>query len=372
MGASQDIAISDYGEKAIIEAVSQCPSCETTILGPGDDAAVVSANDEKAVVCTDILVEGNHFNLDWVEPFHVGRRAIAQNAADIVAMGARPTGFVVAVAAPADCPVNTLKEIARGTVEEAAKVGADIVGGDYSQAPQLVICVTATGEFSPGEKNVLRQDGAQPGDIIAVSGNLGWSRAGYEICSGKFGSMDNFMSNDLVQRASALYGCPEPPYEDGPVALEAGATSLTDVSDGLMLNLFHIISKSAARQDKSCPDSVRRYEGPPEAGMVQAQLDKKGILAAASDELFGLAELCAQHTDSETAEELLLRWIYHGGEDHALLGTFPCSTKPPANFKVIGKIVASAPESPGYIMVDRELVEDYGGWESFSDEPLAK
>lgn len=368
MGATEDLAISDYGEKAIIEAVSQCPSCETTILGPGDDAAVVSANDEKAVVSTDILIEGNHFNLDWVEPFDVGRRAIAQNAADIVAMGARPTGFVVAVAAPADCPVNTLKEVARGTVEEAAKVGADIVGGDYSQAPQLVICVTALGEMEPGTSTILRQDGAQPGDVITVSGNLGWSRAGYEICSGKFGNSEAFMANELVQRACELYACPEPPYQDGVLALASGATSMTDVSDGLMLNLFHIMSKSAARQDRTCPNSVRRYQGSPKAGMVQAHLDKKRILAAASDDIFSLAELCAQHTDNETAEELLLSWIYDGGEDHALLGTFPCSAKPPASFKVLGKIVASAPESPGFIMVDQELVEDYGGWESFNDD----
>lgn len=371
VGATEDLAISDYGEKAIIEAVSRCPSYETTVLGPGDDAAVVSANNNKAVVSTDILVEGNHFNLEWVTPFDVGRRAIAQNAADIVAMGARPTGFVVAVAAPANCPVNTLKEVARGTVDEAAKVGADIVGGDYSRAPQLVICVTALGEMEPGNTEVLRQDGAQPGDIIAVSGNLGWSRAGYEICSGKFGYADAFMANELVQRACALYACPEPPYKDGARALAGGATSLTDVSDGLMLNLFHIMSKSAARQARTCPNAVRRYQGAPKAGMVQAHLDKKRILAAASDDIFTLAELCAQQTDHEIAEELLLEWIYDGGEDHALLGTFSSTDTPPASFKVLGKIVASAPESPGFIMVDQELVEDYGGWESFDDDLTA-
>lgn len=365
VGEPKDIAISDYGEKAIIEAVSRHPQCETTILGPGDDAAVVSAKDGQAIVSTDILVEGTHFNLDWVDPFQVGRRAIAQNAADIAAMGAECTGFVVAVAAPAECSVTTLKELARGTVEEAASVGADIVGGDYSTAPQLVVCVTALGELPKGARRPVRQDGARPGDLIAVCGNLGWSRAGYEIYSGRFGKSESLLSDELVQRACSLHACPEPPYGAGPAALIAGATSLTDISDGFMLNLFHIMSKTEANQQHPDPKSVERYQGQPSAGMLQAQLDKKRILAAASDELFALAELCALHTNHETAESILLSWIYNGGEDHALLGTFPCATTPPKGFKALGKIVASAPETPGYIMVDQEVVDDYGGWESF-------
>ncbi len=106
-------------------------------VGPGDDAAVVAMPDGRVVVSTDMLVEGRHFRLDWSAPHDVGRKAIAQNAADIESMGARTTAFVVAFGAPQDTPVAQVQELADGMWQEAGQFGAGIVGGDLVAQPAV-------------------------------------------------------------------------------------------------------------------------------------------------------------------------------------------------------------------------------------------
>ena len=114
----------------------------------GDDAAVVRTADGRTVVSTDMLVAGRHFRLDWSTPYDVGRKAIAQNAADIEAMGARATAFVVAFGAPSDTPVALAAELTDGLWDEAGRLGAGIVGGDMVRAPQWVVAVTVLGDLA--------------------------------------------------------------------------------------------------------------------------------------------------------------------------------------------------------------------------------
>ena len=116
-------------------------------MGPGDDAAVVLAADGRTVVSTDMLVAERHFRLDWSTPHDVGRKAIAQNAADIEAMGARATAFVVAFGAPGDTAAAQVVELADGMWHEARLLSAGIVGGDLVSAPQWVISVTVLGDL---------------------------------------------------------------------------------------------------------------------------------------------------------------------------------------------------------------------------------
>src|SRR5436190_6916324 len=123
--------LAGVGEFAVIDRlVSDRDQPPTVALGPGDDAAVVVAGDGRTVVSTDMLVEGRHFRLDWSTPHDIGRKAIAQNAADIEAMGGRPSGYVVGFGAPSDMPARLAQELSDGMWEEAAKTGAGIVGGD--------------------------------------------------------------------------------------------------------------------------------------------------------------------------------------------------------------------------------------------------
>ena len=118
-----------------------------TLLGPGDDAAVVAAPDGRVVACTDVLTEGVHFRLDWSAPEQIGRKAAAANLADVAAMGAVPTALLVGLACPAQTPVDVLAGIADGLWAEAGTVGAGVVGGDVSGGPAIVMSVTALGSL---------------------------------------------------------------------------------------------------------------------------------------------------------------------------------------------------------------------------------
>ena len=172
--------LAGLGEFAVIDRlVAGREQPDTVALGPGDDAAIVFARDGKTVVSTDMLVEGQHFRLDWSSPHDIGRKAIAQNAADIEAMGAAATAFVVAFGAPGDTPSGQALELADGMWQEARLLGAGIVGGDLVSAPQWVISVTVLGDLDG--RAAVRRDGARVGDTVAVTGDVGWSAAGYAL-----------------------------------------------------------------------------------------------------------------------------------------------------------------------------------------------
>ena len=112
--------LQQLGEFAVIDRlVRGRRQPAAVVLGPGDDAAVVSAADGRAVVSTDMLVQDRHFRLDWSTPHDVGRKAIAQNAADIEAMGARATAFVVGFGAPGDTPAARVDALVDGMWDEA-------------------------------------------------------------------------------------------------------------------------------------------------------------------------------------------------------------------------------------------------------------
>src|SRR5436190_5854227 len=131
--------LAGVGEFAVIDRlVAGRDQPATVVLGPGDDAAVVVAGDGRTVVSTDMLVAGRHFRLDWSTPHDVGRKAIAQNAADIEAMGAAATSFVVAFGAPATTPGAAAEQLSDGMWAEARSFGASIVGGDLVAASHWV------------------------------------------------------------------------------------------------------------------------------------------------------------------------------------------------------------------------------------------
>ncbi len=146
--SGQTPTLRELGEFAVIDRLVQGRNQPAVVeLGPGDDAAVVAAPDGRTVISTDMLVQDRHFRLDWSSPHDVGRKAIAQNAADIAAMGARPTAFVVSLGAPAHTPVAEVTALLDGMWEEAGRIGAGIVGGDMVQCPQWVVSVSVLGDL---------------------------------------------------------------------------------------------------------------------------------------------------------------------------------------------------------------------------------
>jgi len=314
---SDEPTLADLGEFAVIDRlVARRPRNPKTLLGPGEDAAVVAASDGRVVVSTDMLVESRHFRLDWSTPHDVGRKSVAQNAADVEAMGATAIGFVVAFGAPADTPATTVDELADGMWEEARRVGADIVGGDLVSSPQWVVSVTALGDLS-GRPPVTRS-GATAGSVVAIRGELGRSAAGYALWHNNVHGFDQLRRRHLV---------PEPPYGQGAVAADAGAGAMIDVSDGLVADLRHIADASSVSIELST---------------AALAADRDGVLEAAR--AVGL-----------DAWEL----VFGGGEDHALVATFDGAV--PDGWRVIGTVV----DGPPCVLVDGGEWGGSAGWQSF-------
>ncbi|OBG13393.1 thiamine-phosphate kinase [Mycolicibacterium celeriflavum] len=317
--ATDDAAetLAQVGEFAVIQRlVAGRHQPGVVALGPGDDAAVLFARDGRTVVSTDMLVAGRHFRLDWSTPHEVGRKSIAQNAADIEAMGARASAFVVAFGAPPDTPATQVLELADGMWQEAGSIGAGIAGGDLVSAPQWVISVTVLGDLDGREP--VRRSGAKPGDVVALAGDVGRSAAGFQLWRNGIERFD-----DLRRRHVA----PEPPYGQGRSAADGGATAMTDVSDGLLADLGHIAEASGVGIDLS-------------TAALSADRD---VLADAADELA---------TDP-------WEWILGGGEDHALVATFPDA--PPSGWRVIGRVH----DGPHRVLVDGAVWKGNPGWQSF-------
>ncbi|MCG7609286.1 MULTISPECIES: thiamine-phosphate kinase [Mycobacterium] len=289
---------------------------DVVTLGPGDDAAVVTSADGRTVVSTDMLIQDRHFRLDWSTPHDIGRKAIAQNAADIEAMGGRSTAFVVAFGAPPDTPVAAGAELADGLWDEARRLGASIAGGDLVSAPQWVISVTVLGDLG-GREPVCRSD-ARPGDLVAVVGELGRSAAGYALL---LDGVDGFP--ELRQR----HLTPQPPYGQGARAADAGATSMTDVSDGLLADLGHIAAASGVRVDL-------------DRGSLEG--DRQAVAEAAT----------AVGADPWA-------WVLGGGEDHALVATFRGAAPP--GWRAIGRVG----KGPAAVLVDGAPWAGSAGWQSF-------
>lgn len=266
----------------------------STLLGPGDDAALVSAPDGRVVISTDMLIEHRHFRRDWSSANDVGHKAAARAFADIAAMGAEPTALVVGFGAPGDLEVAWVDGLVAGLQEECAQVGAAIVGGDVTAAEQVTLAMTALGNL--GGQAPLTLDGARVGELVAVSGRLGWAAAGFAVLSRGFRSP--------VQVVNA-HRRPEPPYPDGPAAAALGATALTDVSDGLVADLGHLADASGVR--------------------IELQAARLPIPAK-------LAEVgAALNVDP-------LVWMLTGGDDYALAGTFPASVVLPEQWQVVGVV----------------------------------
>ena len=153
-----------------------------TILGIGDDCAMISRPRGPALFTIDSLVENVHFDLRWCPPDALGARALAVNLSDIAAMGGRPTAAVVNLAVRDGISTRTLERIYAGLRNAAREASTDIVGGNITRARELSITIAILGEVGGA---VLRRDAARPGDEIFVTGTLGDAALGWRILAGK-------------------------------------------------------------------------------------------------------------------------------------------------------------------------------------------
>lgn len=307
--------VGEFG--VIARVVARSGAAALAEVGPGDDAAVLVTPDGRVVATTDVLVEGRHFRRDWSSAVDIGHKAAAANLADIAAMGATTTALLVGLVCPPDTPTSWLEGVAVGLAEECAPMGAAVVGGDtVAAAPgsdAVVLSVTALGDLA-GRPPVLRS-GARPGDVVALAGRLGWSACGLAVLRRGF-------SSPLA--AVAAHRRPTPPYAAGPAAAAAGATAMCDVSDGLLADAGHIAAASGVVLDLD------------RAALVQACLVPEGPLQQVA------AALGADP----------LAWVLTGGEDHALVATFPAGSPLPPGWTEIGAVRTSG--APAGVLVSGE------------------
>lgn len=301
-----------------------------TILGVGDDAAIVEPPAGQAlVVTTDTLIAGRHFPAD-TSPFDIGYKAMAVNLSDLAAMAAEPAWLTLSLAAPEleDAWCNALLDGAQAAI---GAVPVDIVGGDTTKSDVLTLSVTALG-FCPPEQ-AIRRDGARVGDVIAVTGTLGDAAAGLALWPERAGRGDphaDFVLSRLCR----------PSWRPG-VAMRGRAHAAADISDGLCADLGHILAASGVG-----------------ARLFVAQLPTSEALQA-------LVPDCNQRQRMQLA----------GGDDYELCMTLPATHVEPlaaalnCRLTVIGEVV----EGDGLRLYDAQQracsIDEWGGragWDHFS------
>ena len=313
--------VGETSESEILRRIrARPPPAPARAGGRGAAAAVLRAAGAGAPP-PDTLVHGPDFRLAWSSGRDLGWKSAAVNLADVAAMGAEPTGLLVALAMPADTRIGFVEALADGLRDacEALSPGCAVVGGDLTVSRTLTIAVTAIGDLG-GRRPVLRS-GANPGDVLAIAGELGLAGRGLRILFDRFRDDGEPVPVDaarLGEGERALLDAqlrPAPPIALGVVAARAGVTAMMDVSDGLVLD-----ARRMAR-----------------ASGVALDLDS----AALGD------DVAAALT---------------GGEDHALLATFPDGPLP-VGFRAIGRVG----DGDGEVLIDGVTIDGRGGWDPYAD-----
>jgi thiamine-monophosphate kinase len=308
--------VSEIGEFALIQAIGERLRSDVNadvLVGLGDDSAVTKPDGKPLVSCVDVLVQGVHFRTDWSSAHDIGRKSVAANLADIFAMGGQPKSLLIGLAVPADTKVSWVLELAEGIKAEADLVGAQVIGGDVVRSEQIMISITALGSLAAPAP--VTRSGAQVGDVLAVAGRLGYAHAGLLMLSRGFRSPKAIVSAHRV---------PEPPYELAQLAHKA--TSMIDISDGLLSDVGHIAQASA----------------------VAINIDSEKLIV--TEELQAMAS--AFNGDA-------MDWILQGGEDHAFVATFSDLAQVPEGWVVIGSVVGGSG-----VTVNGEVVAQTG-WDHF-------
>jgi thiamine-monophosphate kinase len=317
---SRTATLAEVGEFPLIATITEGLSLGADVrVGPGDDAAVLAIRDAVAT-SVDVLVEGVHFRRDWSEAGDVGRKSVAVNVADIEAIGARATGLLVGFSAPADLPLGWVLDFAAGLAQESQAARVSLLGGDVTRARDITVAVMALGSME-GRDPVLRS-GARPGDVVAVHGRLGWAAAGLVVLG------RGFRSPRAVVEAHRV---PQISYGAGAVAARAGATSMIDISDGLLADLGHVARASNA--------------------LIKLRRDA-----------FELPEPL-QAVAAATGSDPYI-FVFTGGDDHALAATFPSPDAVPAGWLVVGAVGVADNDHPR-VLVDGAVWDSPAGFDHF-------
>ena len=302
------------------------------LVGPGDDAAVVTSPRGATVLTTDMLVEGVHFDRALTSARDLGAKSIVVNVSDVAAMAASPRYAVASLGlSEADEP-GWVVELYGGMRAACDEYALSLVGGDVNRSPVSVISVTVVGEVAEG-RAVLRSE-ARPGDRIVVTGSLGAAAGGLLLARSGSSAMTTEWGRSLLEahfRPTARVG-------EGATMAQAGATALMDLSDGLLLDLSRLCSESA----------------------VGARLQLSSVPVAVG--LLRLTEVVASDP---------LELALSGGEDYELVATIDPSAVDDTRAKLLERFGAALTDigeitERGFVGVDANGVEhplEPRGWD---------
>ena len=330
--------IRNIGEFNLINRISAnlgSPS-RYVIAGIGDDSAVLhSSGNRLQLVTTDMLVEGVHFRASTASPFQIGWKSLAANISDIAAMGGEPTYAFVSIGLPKDTDVEFVDDIYSGMKEIAEQYSVDIVGGDTVSSPEIIINISLLGEVEP--ENCILRSGAEVGDAVFVTGDLGGSSAGLEILERKL---------PLDKKEKHLM--PIPRVHEGRLLAKSGCvTAMIDISDGLASEIHHICKQSG----------------------TGAEIFMKYI--PLSDNV----PIVAEYTGKDP-----YHFALYGGEDYELLFTCKPEKVPyireiftiNTDLTMIGNIVENERSVCIRDLSDRLIMLNSGGYDHFSTEKRGK
>jgi thiamine-monophosphate kinase len=244
--------VSTLGEFALIDHLTKNIEVQqaSTIIGVGDDAAVIDHFGKQTVITSDLLIEGVHFDLMYTPLKHLGYKTVVVNVSDICAMNAMPTQIILGLGFSNRFSLEALDEFYEGVYAACAYYGVDLVGGDTTTSQKgFIISCTALGEVSPDQ--YVKRNGAKKGDLICVSGDLGAAFLGLTLLERE---KKIFLENPKVQPdlegEKYIVGRllkPEARKDIVEFFASSGVrpTSMIDVSDGLSSEILHICKQSA-------------------------------------------------------------------------------------------------------------------------------
>lgn len=307
------------GEAGLIEKIEDklgSGAEERVFKGIGDDCAVIKGDKKYTLLTTDMLVEGDHFNLGWQTPRQIGWKSVIVNISDIAAMGGLPTWGLLSIAFPDDITISFVDELFEGIEAACEKYNLNIIGGDTTHGDDLIINLTIVGEV---EENLLCMRGdAEIGDLICVSGDLGKSWAGLELLrAGEEGYTEYYLQPEC-RLESARNIAPT-------------INAMIDVSDGLA-------SETARISDESG---------------LGAEIQKDRIPISEKTRKTG-----------EKLNKDPLQWALSGGEDFELVFTVPpekLDLLENVDPTVVGEMIKD-----GLYLIDGERKKLEGGYDHFS------
>lgn len=247
----QHTDISSLGEFGLITHLTKNIELQnaSSLLGVGDDAAVIDHFGKQTVITTDLLIEGIHFDLAYTPLKHLGYKAVVVNLSDIYAMNATPTQITLSIGISNRFSLEALDEFYDGVYTACQQYGVDLIGGDTSSSQKgFIISITAIGEVAPGA--YVKRSGAKKGDLICCSGDLGAAYVGMLFLERE---KRIFLENpgvqpDLEGESYVIGRLLKPEARKDIVEFFAAnqitPTSMMDISDGLSSELLHLCEQS--------------------------------------------------------------------------------------------------------------------------------